>query len=98
MAVMRVRQVVRVDLADGTLEASAEVLPGDVSVSQRFAELRASLPVGIDGARVATVACDDCPARAEVDYEDPQLPDGWVTTHAGEFCPACVTSDRVPGA
>lgn len=89
---MRVRQVARLDLVTGTVAGRAEMVPGDADVQQRFAKLRASLPAGLDGERVATIACDGCTASAKVDYDNPRLPGGWIATPAGDFCPACHSS------
>lgn len=94
---MRQRRISRLDLATGTVTIRTEQVPGDASMSQRFAELRAAIPADPDAIRFAAVACNGCPARAEVDYDDPQLPDGWAATPAGEFCPACVAGGRASG-
>jgi hypothetical protein len=66
-----------------------ETLP-DASFAQRIRELKATMPDTEPGdARFLAIVCNDCEVTASLDFDQPQLPDGWVTNEAGEFCPNC---------
>lgn len=57
-------------------------------------ELKATVPQDMQPveARLLTIACNGCDARVSLDFDDPQLPYGWVSCDAGDFCPACRTT------
>jgi hypothetical protein len=70
---------------------SAEIIDDDADFAQRVRELKASAPdIGPVDVRLLSVTCNGCGASASLDYDQPRLPDGWVTSDAGEFCPGCL--------
>lgn len=85
---MRERRVIRIDLVTGQVTERVEQL-GDAGLPERIAELKASVPDGDTGDRVLAVLCNGCGLSADLDFGDPQLPEGWTTGGAGEFCPGC---------
>lgn len=87
---MRERQVAVVS-RQGDAVVTTEILP-DASFEQRCRELRGTVPdIGPVQARVLSVSCNRCGARAELNLDRPQLPPGWITNDEGEFCPSCLT-------
>jgi hypothetical protein len=95
MAPIRRRNVVRIDGATGDVhELSSEDLP-DADWAQRAAGLKASLPDLPDvQERLARVLCDGggCDVFADIDFDDPVLPRGWISDDSGDFCPTCGAS------
>ena len=85
------RQVNRMVIrrATGECETATELLP-DAGFADRIAHLKASVPVPQPGdIRLLSLSCNGCGASAALDFGRPQLPDGWASTSAGDFCPAC---------
>lgn len=73
---------------DATLTTSAADDTADFTTRMR--ELRDSLPdTGDIQARIAAAVCDRCGARAELDFDNPQMPPGWAALQDGDFCPRC---------
>lgn len=67
---------------------SEEVIEEDASIVQRFAELAESAHQAAGpGVMFMWVVCNGCERREAV--KRPALPDGWVSTPDGEFCPGC---------
>lgn len=90
---VRVRQHVVVSKKTGDAEFRAEVLP-DASFAERLRQLKASVPeIGEAENRYASLRCDGCGAVAALDFDDPQLPDGWQELVDGDFCPDCVRGE-----
>jgi hypothetical protein len=87
---VRERQRLVVSRQTGAAVYATEVLP-DADWDQRVRELKDSVPPPAGGAeaRFLTVACNGCGRAAALDFDHPQLPGGWVSREAGEFCPAC---------
>ena len=70
---------------------TTEVIDDDADFAQRARELKATVPQDVEGDRFLAVACNGCDATASLDFDDPQLPSGWVACDAGDFCPKCST-------
>jgi ribosomal protein S27E len=69
---------------------TAETIDDDADFAQRARELRDTLPdIGPVEARFLGVRCNGCDDTAPLDFDDPQLPPGWVACDAGDFCPGC---------
>lgn len=85
----RIRTEEIVDLQRGSVTHRHTILPGDVSLDQRWAELRAHAAESMPDAEgeVLWVLCDGCGRRDSV--PEPKLPAGWTTNERGEFCEAC---------
>lgn len=81
--------VAHVDLMTGEVTMSVESLPDDATVAGRFAELKAGQPAPSGAQKHAGMRCDRCGREVRVDFENPQLPPGWVADERGDFCPAC---------
>jgi hypothetical protein len=87
---MRERQHLVIDRATGDATLTTELVDDDADARQRMAELKAALPEPQPGDTcLACVLCDGCGARAEVDFGNPRMPDGWASTEDGDFCPRC---------
>jgi hypothetical protein len=87
---MRGRQHTFIDRQTGDISVTTEVIDDDADFEQRIAELKASMPELQPGdVCFAMATCNGCGATAEVDYDNPRLPDGWAATEAGDFCPRC---------
>jgi hypothetical protein len=84
----------RIDRRTGAVETVTEMISDDAGFGQRSAELKASVPAGMGPVEAAflAVSCNGCSATEQLDYDNPRLPDGWVSDEAGEFCPECVTA------
>ena len=87
----RLRENRFISLTTGEEEVSFEVVPENATFSQRFAELKASVPADADEtlARIAYLTCNGCGKVAELDFDYPELPEGWRETSDGDFCPGC---------
>jgi hypothetical protein len=88
---MRERQQITVSWKDGSVTFAAVTVDDDAGFGQRVAELKGAVPadIGPVEARLLTVACDGCDAAAELDFDDPRLPDGWAEHDDGDYCPQC---------
>jgi hypothetical protein len=89
-----IRQV-RIDRVTGDTTIVTEVVDDDgAGAAARFAALKESLPdMGPDATGIAHVLCNGCGTTAEVDFERPVLPAGWVADADGDFCPRCHASN-----
>jgi hypothetical protein len=86
---MRQRQSLAFDRKSGAVTATAETLC-DAGFAQRAAELKESVPdIGPVEAPSLAAVCDGCGARAALDFDSPQMPDGWAEHDDGDYCPAC---------
>ncbi len=72
---------------------TTELIDDDADFAQRARELKATVPQDMEPveARFLAVTCNGCDATASLDFDDPQLPSGWVACDAGDFCPKCST-------
>ena len=88
---MRERQQLTVSRKDGSVTFSAVTVDDDAGFAQRIAELKGTVPadLGPVKARLLTAVCDGCGATAELDFENPRLPDGWAEHDDGDYCPRC---------
>ncbi len=87
---MRERQRLMINRETGDGEMITEVIDDNAGFGQRIRELKDSVPdMGPNPARFLLLSCNGCPATANLDFDDPRLPDGWVACEAGDFCPRC---------
>ena len=70
---------------------TTETIDDDAGFAQRARELKDTVlqDIGPVEARILAVTCNGCDATASLDFDNPQLPAGWITNEAGELCPAC---------
>lgn len=87
---MRGRQKLVIDRRSGDAVLTTEAVDGDADFATRMRELQGTLPdIGEVKARFAAAICDGCGTRAELDFDNPQMPPGWAACEAGDFCPSC---------
>lgn len=70
---------------------TTEVIDGDAGFAERIAGLRGSVPadLGPVEAKFLTALCDGCGATAELDFDNPRMPEGWAEQGDGDYCPRC---------
>lgn len=57
---------------------------------QRVREMLANLPpIENPTMKAAIIKCDGCGTHAKLDFDNPQLPEGWRETSEGDFCSEC---------
>jgi hypothetical protein len=94
---MRVRRQLVISRETGDATLRTEVLSA-AGFGQRARELKASLPdTGPVEERLAVLVCDGCGARAELDFDAPQYPEGWRERPDGDFCPRCIPGGGTDG-
>src|SRR5690348_12876967 len=89
----RIRRSVKTDRLTGEQTETEEIRP-PANFQGRIAALKASAGLALIGDgpvenQSATLQCDGCGTKAELDYNRPELPAGWVERDDGDFCPAC---------
>jgi len=86
---MRQRQSLKLDRETGDAIVTTETLPG-AGFGQRIAGLKESVPdIGPVEARFLHARCDGCGTTAELDFDNPRMPDGWAGHDDGDYCPRC---------
>jgi hypothetical protein len=87
---MRERRQLVISRQTGDATLATEVIGDDADLAQRIAELKASVPdIGPVEARFLATRCDGCGTTAELDFDNPRLPDSWAAADNGDFFPRC---------
>lgn len=86
---MRQRQSLKLDRKTSDATVTTKTLPS-AGFGQRIAELKDSVPdIGPVEAKFLTARCDGCGATAGLDFDSPQMPEGWAEHDDGDYCPRC---------
>ena len=90
---MRARRSVKIDRCTGERTVTTELLPA-AGFKQRIASLKTSAELAMIGgapieARSLDLQCNGCGTKVPLDYDEPELPAGWVERDDGDFCPRC---------
>jgi len=84
------RERIVIDRATGAVTHTMTPVLPDASFGERVAGLRLSVAdAGPPLVRMLRLQCNGCGLVTELDYDQPEYPQGWDERGDGDFCPAC---------